>query len=332
MAKPILIDSFGRAITYLRISITDRCNLRCAYCLPATGVQWLPREAVLSVEDIVLVAETAANLGINKIRLTGGEPLVRPDVVEIVRRISVLPGINDLSLTTNGTLLESLAKPLAEAGLKRVNISLDTLDAQKFHRITRLGALATVWKGILAAEAAGLQPIKLNTVVVGGFNVDEIVPLAQLTLTHPWHVRFIELMPLGNEQALGENFPPLPERYYSVQKMHAQLADLALLPIDSIAGNGPERNFRIPGALGTVGFISPLGEHFCSNCNRLRLTADGRLRSCLLVDKEISIREALQSGADLTTFIQRAVSEKPKGHELALHNCPESRCMAQIGG
>jgi len=328
----MLIDPFGRAITYLRISVTDRCNLRCAYCLPASGVQWLPAETLLTLEDIVRVAQTAANAGITKIRLTGGEPLVRSDIVEIVHRIAAIPGLNDLSLTTNGLLLEALAQPLADAGLKRVNISLDTLDAERYHRITRFGNLTAVWKGIEAAEAAGLRPIKLNTVVVNGFNEDEIPSLARLTMEHPWRVRFIELMPLSNQQDWGNGFPPLPERYYPVQKMHEKLADLNLVPVPASPGGGPERTFRIPEALGTLGFISPLGDHFCATCNRLRLTADGRLRSCLLLDNEISIHAALHSGADLAALLQKAVSEKPKGHELATHNCPESRCMSQIGG
>ena len=328
----MLIDPFGRAITYLRISITDRCNLRCAYCMPESGVQWLPKEAVITEDEIVRVAEAAASLGITKIRLTGGEPLVRPDVLELVRRIAVIPGIADLSLTTNAMLLERLAKPLADAGLGRVNVSLDTVDPEKFHRITRFGHLDTVWKGILAAEAAGLLPIKLNTVVVGGFNDVDVPSLARLTLEHPWHVRFIELMPVANEEDWGGGLPPVAERYVSVQKMQSLLADLHLQPVETPSGSGPERTFQIPGAPGTVGFISPLGNHFCNKCNRLRLTADARLRSCLLVDKEISIREALQSGADLTDFLLKAVAGKPKGHELADHNCPDTRYMSQIGG
>jgi GTP 3',8-cyclase len=328
----MLIDPFGRAITYLRISITDRCNLRCAYCQPATGLQLLPNEELLSVNEIVRVAETAASLGIYKVRLTGGEPLVRSDIIEIVSRIAKIPGITDISLTSNAILLGSLAKKLADAGLNRVNISMDTLNAEKFHRITRFGNFETAWNGILAAEAAGLMPIKLNAVVVGGLNDDEVPALARLSLSHPWHVRFIELMPVANEQDWGDGLPPVAERYVSVQKMQGILQDLNLEPVETPEGSGPERAFRIPGAPGTIGFISPLGNHFCNKCNRLRLTADGHLRSCLLVDKEISIREALKDGKDLKTFIEKAVAEKPKGHQLADHNCPDARCMSQIGG
>ena len=328
----MLFDSFGRAITYLRISVTDRCNLRCAYCLPESGVKWMPEDVLLSADEIVRVAQAAARMGIFKIRLTGGEPLVRPDVLEIVQRIKEIPGVTDLSLTTNGMLLEKLSKPLFEAGLDRVNISLDTLDPVKFKKVTRLGDFQRVWNGILAAEAAGLDPIKLNAVVVGDLNQDEIPALASLTIEHPWHVRFIELMPVANEQDWGNGLPSVSERYVSVQKMHAMLEPLKMeaLMIDNAVG--PERTYKIPGALGTVGFISPLGEQFWNKCNRLRLTADGWLRSCLLVDKEISLREALKNGADLESFISKAVSEKPEGHKLKSHNCPDARHMSQIGG
>lgn len=328
----MLVDSFGRAITYLRISITDRCNLRCAYCLPESGVKWLPKKTLLSVDEIIHVAEAAASLGINKIRLTGGEPLMRPEILEIVKRIAGIDGINDLSLTTNGMLFEKIAKPLHDAGLQRVNFSMDTLDPVKFKKVTHFGDLSLVWKGINAAEQAGMKPIKLNSVVVGGFNDDEIPALALLTTDYPWHVRYIELMPVSNEQDWGQGLPSVAERYVSVQKMHKLLAPLNLEPVLIPNSIGPERTYRIPGASGTVGFISPLGDHFCNKCNRLRLTADGWLRSCLLVDKEISLREAFDSGADLQSFIKQAVSEKPEGHQLEQHNYPDSRCMSQIGG
>lgn len=328
----MLIDPFGRDINYMRISITDRCNLRCAYCLPETGVKWIPIESIITAEEIVRVVEVAASMGITKVRLTGGEPLVRPDVVDIVQQIARVNGIADLSLTSNAILLAEMAQPLADAGLKRVNISMDTLNAEKFHRITRFGDFEKVWKGILAAESAGLEPIKINCVIVGGVNDDEVIDLAKLSLEHAWHVRFIELMPIANEQDWGNGLPSVEKRYVSVQKMHEMLMGFDLQPVKTNTFAGPERTFRIPGASGTVGFISPLGDHFCNKCNRLRLTADGRLRSCLLVDKEISIRDALKNGTDLKYFIEKAVADKPKGHELAQHNCPEARCMSQIGG
>ena len=327
-----LIDRFGRPITYLRISVTDRCNLRCVYCLPETGMKWLPRENQLSAEEIARVTETAAKVGVRRVRLTGGEPLVRADIVEIVARIASIPGIEEVSLTTNAMLLEMLARPLAKAGLKRVNVSLDTLDADKFKRITRGGKIDHLWRGIAAAEDAGLSPLKLNTVVVNGLNADELSALARLTIENPWHVRFIELMPVGNAQNWGEDFPALPDRYISVHEMQTRLSNFDLQPATTPTGNGPARTFRIPGALGTVGFISPLGEHFCQSCNRLRLTADGHLRPCLLLDGEVNVRDALRTGQPLLPLLQQAVDAKPQGHELFLQHYPESRRMAQIGG
>ena len=327
-----LIDRFGRPITYLRISVTDRCNLRCVYCLPETGMKWLPRENQLSAEEIARVTETAAKVGVRRVRLTGGEPLVRADIVEIVARIASIPGIEEVSLTTNAMLLEMLARPLAKAGLKRVNVSLDTLDADKFKRITRGGKIDDLWRGIAAAEDAGLSPLKLNTVVVNGLNADELSALARLTIENPWHVRFIELMPVGNAQNWGEDFPALPDRYISVHEMQTRLSNFNLQPATTPTGNGPARTFRIPDALGTVGFISPLGEHFCQSCNRLRLTADGHLRPCLLLDGEVNVRDALRTGLPLLPLLQQAVDAKPQGHELFLQHYPESRRMAQIGG
>ena len=333
-------DRFGRTITYLRISLTDRCNLRCVYCMPKEGLTWQAREDQLSVDEMIQVVESLAQRGVKRVRLTGGEPLVHPNIVEIVRRIASIPTIEEVSLTTNAMLLERLAQPLADAGLRRVNISLDTLERDKFKRITRGGEIDRVWKGIAAAERAGLAPIKLNTVIVRNLNADEIPALAHLTIEHDWHVRFIELMPIGNAQDWGEGLPAPDERYMSVQEMHARLSTLdpftssglRLQPVTAPQGNGPARTFRIPGALGTIGFISPLGEHFCQNCNRLRLTADGHLRPCLLMDGEVNIREALRAGKTLLPFLQQAVDAKPLGHELFLQHYPQFRRMAQIGG
>lgn len=327
-----LTDHFGRSITYLRISVTDRCNLRCVYCLPTEGVQWQARENQLSAEEIAHITASMAQAGVRRVRLTGGEPLVRPDIIEIVARLASIPGLEEISLTTNAMLLEKLARPLAEAGLKRVNISLDTLEDDKFKRITRGGSIDRLWRGIAAAEQAGLTPLKLNTVVVNGLNAEELSGLARLTIENPWHVRFIELMPVGNAQTWGEGFPASPDRYISVQEMQTRLSHYELEPATTPTGNGPARTFRIPGALGTVGFISPLGEHFCQNCNRLRLTADGYLRPCLLLDGEINVRGALRAGEPLLPLIRRAVEAKPQGHELFMQHYPESRRMAQIGG
>jgi cyclic pyranopterin phosphate synthase len=328
----MFIDSFGRPITYLRISVTDRCNLRCVYCLPARGVKWQPRVNLLSAQEIARVVEAAAAAGVYRIRLTGGEPLVRPDILEIITRVASVPGILEVSLTTNAMLLERLALPLAEAGLRRVNVSLDTLDAEKFRRITRGGEIARVWAGIAAAQRAGLLPIKINTVVVRGLNDDELPALARLSLEHPWHIRFIELMPVGAEPYWGDGFPPVEQRYLSTQEMRAALQPLGLQPAAAPAGNGPARTFRIPGGLGTVGFISPMSEHFCASCNRLRLTADGCLRPCLLADTEVPLRQALRQGIDVQAHIAHAVAIKPAGHRLLEAQKPENRLMAQIGG
>ena len=329
----MFIDPFGRAITYLRISLTDRCNLRCVYCMPKDGLQWQPRADQLSVDEILRVVETAAQGGVRRVRLTGGEPLVHPNVIEIVRCIASIPNIEEVSLTTNAMLLERLAQPLADAGLKRVNISLDTLDRDRFKRITRGGEIDRVWRGIAAVERAHLAPIKLNTVIVRGLNHDELPSLAQLTLENSWHVRFIEVMPIGNAQAWGEGFPAPEDRYVSVQEMHEQLSQLHLQAETAPRGNGPARTFRIPGALGTVGFISPLGEHFCQNCNRLRLTSDGKLRSCLVLPNEVSLRDAVRAGEHLDQYFFQAIQDKPQYHNMLVAMPADTqRGMSQIGG
>lgn len=329
----MFIDPFGRAITYLRISLTDRCNLRCVYCMPREGLAWQPRADQLSAGEIVRVVEAAASGGVTRVRLTGGEPLVHPHIVEIVRGIASVNGIEEVSLTTNAMLLERLAQPLADAGLKRVNISLDSLDADKFKRITRGGDLNRVWKGIAAAERARLAPLKLNTVVVRGLNADELPAFARLTLENDWHVRFIELMPIGNAQDWGEGFPAPADRYVSVHEMRAQLETWNLEPETSPQGNGPARTYRIPNALGTIGFISPLGEHFCQNCNRLRLTSDGKLRSCLVIPAEVSLRDAVRSGQNLEPFFNQAIAQKPEHHDMLVAvPAGSQRGMSQIGG
>lgn len=292
-------DPFGRTIDYLRISVTDRCNLRCVYCMPASRMGWKSHTELLTDDEIVQVVVAAAGVGVRRVRLTGGEPTTRPRLVELVGKIARIAGIEEVTLTTNGMLLERLALPLKLAGLTRVNVSLDTLVPQRFKRITRFGAVDQVLRGIVAAEAAGLPPVKINTVVIRGVNDDELLPLASLTLEQPWHIRFIELMPIGITGDWGNGFPAGNERYISVHEMQARLAPLRLIPAEKPHGNGPARTFTIPGALGTVGFISPLGEHFCATCNRLRLTADGALRPCLLIDREIQIRAALREDTDL---------------------------------
>ncbi len=329
----MLVDSFGRSITYLRISLTDRCNLRCVYCMPPGGLDWTPQSDVLSNDEIIRVVQAAAALGMKKIRLTGGEPLVRPGIVDLVYQIAAIPGIEDIGLTTNGVLLEKLAGPLAKAGLRRVNISLDTLKPERFQKITRFGSFDRAWQGILAAEQAGLTPIKLNAVVIRGVNDDELLDLARLSFTHPWHIRFIELMPIGNTQAWGGGFPASQDRYVSVQEMRSRLEILELVTTNAPLGSGPARTFRAPGAPGTVGFISPLGEHFCQSCNRLRLTADGKLRACLAEVGEVSLREALRSGQPVEKFLLQAVASKPAHHHMTpALSAQAERGMSQIGG
>jgi len=302
--------------------------------MPLDHIEWMPRQDLLTLDEIVQVVEAGAGKGLRKIRLTGGEPLVYPDIIDLVEAIASIDGIDEVSLTTNGMLLEKMASRLAKAGLRRVNVSLDSLQSEKMHRLTRFGDFARVWAGILAAEAAGLLPIKINAVIIRGINDDELQDFVRLTIHHPWHVRFIELMPIGNEGDWGSGLPVNGQRYYSVQEMQSSLAPLGLVPAHSPQGNGPARSFTILGALGTVGFISPLGDHFCESCNRLRLTADGHLRPCLFSQSEVSVREGRSSGKALTDLIQEAVALKPAGHNLIpiLPGPSHNRIMCQIGG
>jgi cyclic pyranopterin phosphate synthase len=324
-------DDFGRAINYLRVSVTDRCNLRCVYCMPDEGIDKRPHTDILRYEELALTIRAAADLGICKVRLTGGEPLVRLGLTDFVRMVASIPGIDDLSMTTNGTLLARHAQSLARAGLHRVNISLDTLRADRFARITRRNRLDDVWAGIAAAQSAGLTPIKLNMVVVRGLNHDEVVDFARRTASDAWHVRFIELMPIGaNISWAGDGVVPIPEIRARIE---AALGPLE--PIHGPKGNGPARYYRLPGAEGTVGFIGAQSEHFCATCNRLRLTADGRLRPCLMSTHEIDLRPTLRAGADLAAvrnLLAKAIQHKPQGHRLADHFSPADRTMAQIGG
>jgi len=328
----MLIDPFGRQITYLRISVTDRCNLRCIYCMPPEGIAWQPHESIIRYEEITEIVKEAARQGINEIRLTGGEPLARHDLPQLVRMIADIPGINDISLTTNGLLLEKYAGALAAAGLKRVNISLDTLQPEKFRRITRGGRLERVWAGLAEAESQGLAPIKINTVAMRGINQDELLDLARLSLEHAWHIRFIELMPINNQQPWGEGFPQPEQAYLSIHEIEEMLKPLGLEAINGKIGNGPARHYRMKAGRGTVGFITPLGDSFCKQCNRLRLTADGNLRPCLLSDIEIPVLPALRAGEPVLPYLQKAVALKPEGHGLANIFEPGRRCMMQIGG
>ena len=325
-----LSDSFQRPINYLRISVTDRCNLRCIYCMPPDGVSLMSHDDILSYEEIDTVAQAAAELGISKVRITGGEPLVRSGLPELVEMLARIKAIDDISLTTNGTLLGRYATELKQAGLQRINVSLDTLKADRFQRITRgESSLSDVLEGIEAARAAGLEPVKLNTVVIAGVNDDELLDFAAKTIDEEWHVRFIELMPLTGEGT------PVP-RFISASEMRKSLEKLGELePCLPSIGNGPAKYYRLPGADGTIGLITPMTEHFCHTCNRLRLTSDGQLRPCLLDNDEINLKEALRNGAgpeELKQLIQQAVVIKRQQHDLAEKISSEIRPMCQIGG
>ncbi|MGH2453193.1 MAG: GTP 3',8-cyclase MoaA [bacterium] len=323
-------DQYGRDLNDLRISLTDRCNLRCVYCMPAEGIDFRAPEELLADHELLLLVRVAAELGVRRIRLTGGEPTVRPSIVELVEAIAATPGIEDVALTTNGLLLETLAAPLARAGLRRVNISLDTLEAGKFARITRGGRLDRVLAGIAASEAAGLAPVKLNTVVVRGFNEEDVVDLARLTLNRPWEVRFIEVMPFGVVADVADaGIVPSDE---TMARIEAALGQLT--PLD-LSGGDPARTYRAPGASGTLGFISPVSQPFCSRCGRLRLTADGRLRLCLLRDDEVDLLTPLRQGVsygELKEIFAAGAYRRPFGHALAERLFPEKRVMIQIGG
>ena len=329
----MLVDPFGRKITYLRISVTDRCNLRCVYCMPPEGVIWKPHDTIMRFEEILQVVEVAAQQGISEVRLTGGEPLIRQGLPDLVRMIAKVPGIEDISLTTNGLLLDKLSLPLAEAGLKRINVSLDTLNPDKFSRITRGGSFDKVWRGLEAADAAGLAPLKINAVALKGVNDDEILDLARLSLQHAWQIRFIELMPIRNQAPWGEGFPPPSDCYLSVRAILDILKPLGIQPTgEKAAGSGPAQQYSIPGAAGKLGIISALGDQFCLTCNRLRLTADGYLRPCLMNDGEVYVLDAIRQGQPLLPLLQQAVLKKPRQHELAQNRPPTGRNMTQIGG
>ncbi len=308
-----MLDRFGRLHSYLRVSVTDRCNFRCVYCLPEEGAQYMPRKELLSYEEIARIVAAMAPMGLRRVRLTGGEPTVRRDLPDLVRAIAAVPGIDDISLTTNAHRFASQARVLADAGLNRVNISIDSLDAQRFATITRGGDLAAVLAGIEAARAARLFPIKLNMVVMRGVNDDEIVPMARYVLPHAENtiLRFIEYMPF--EGRWHENVPASEMR----SRLEAEFG--ALAPVGETLGGGPAKYQRV-GPL-TVGFIAPLSEHFCATCNRLRLLADGHLRTCLAHEDTPSLRDVMRRGAadeELSATIRGIVRGKPAGHEAGV--------------
>lgn len=319
MGGSALRDQYGRTVDYLRLSVTDLCNYRCRYCMGPLGVEKRPHGDILSVEECVEIGAAAVKCGVRKIRLTGGEPLVRRGLLDICRGLRTLSGLEELCLTTNGSLLPQLAGPLREAGVDRLNISLDSLRPDRFAAMTRLGRLEDVRAGIRAAEDAGFSDLKLDTVLIGGFNDDEIGEFLDLTMEHPWEVRFIELMPMGPcaswEKSRFLSVDQVPKRYPALQEIPAR---------------GVARRYCLPGARGTVGLISPLSHDFCGECRRIRVTADGKLKGCLHSAAELSLR-GLHGGA-LEAAIRTGITQKPPRHHLTEHPSDTPRTMNQIGG
>ncbi len=323
-------DRFGRYLHYLRISLTDHCNLRCLYCMPKE-MTFQPNPALLQDEELLVLVKLFATLGFDKVRLTGGEPTLRANFLDLVREIGSIPGIDFMTMTTNGITLAKLAEPLAKAGMKRVNISLDTLDPLKFNRLTRKGHLEDVWAGILEAERVGMVPIKLNSVIVRGYNEPDAADLARLTIDHPWQIRFIEMMPFGGITELQL------KQVVTMEEVQASIeASLGPLQIDNDGKlDGEARVYRLPGAQGEIGFISSVTDPFCYSCTRARLTADGRLRLCLLREGEVDLITPLRAGAsinELRQLILDGLWEKPWGNLLSEGIVPLNRIMSEIGG
>jgi cyclic pyranopterin phosphate synthase len=326
-------DRFGRQINYLRLSLIDHCNLRCVYCMPLRGLSFVPSVELLTPQEIETVVRAAVEVGFHKFRLTGGEPTLRPEIVEITGRIAQVPGVEDLAMTTNGILLPRLAKPLREAGLKRLNIHVDTLHPERLKKLMRFASLEEMQAGIAAAEDAGLVPIKLNCTVTRDYNDMDVVELARRAKDQDWHVRFIELMPLGGGEtahvALSQFVPSAETR----RRIEAELGPLEAVPRTSVADEA--RNFRFAGARGVIGFISPVSEPYCGSCNRMRLTADGKFHLCLLNDDELDVKQALRTGGGqpaVEQILLKAVGLKPTGHRLDEGLSTRTRSMFQIGG
>jgi len=327
------LDRFHRNIDYLRISLTDHCNLRCVYCMPVRGLEFAAREDVLTADEIERVVRAAVAAGFRKFRLTGGEPTLRSDLVEIVGRIAGVEGVHDLSMTTNGVLLSPIARALRGAGLRRVNIHVDTLDGERLKRVMRFGTIEEIWAGIASAVEAGFHPIKINCVVVRDYNEGDVVDMARLTLERDWHVRFIELMPLGTDECSRLALSQYVPNYETRGRIEAALGGLT--PLVNEHRSDESRNFRLPGAPGIVGFISPVSEPYCGDCNRMRITADGKLHLCLLQDDEIDLKPALRNGATqekVVIMLRQAVRQKPTGHRLEEGVHTEHRRMFQLGG
>jgi cyclic pyranopterin phosphate synthase len=323
-----LRDQFGRSIEYLRISVTDRCNFRCVYCMPAEGLEWLPKRDILSYEEIAAIVRQLAPLGLRRLRITGGEPTIRPDLAELIAMLKAVPGIEDIALSTNGVKMPALAAELRAAGLDRVNISADSLRADRISAIARRSLGFDPVTAALAAERAGLSPVKLNMVVLRGVNDDEVEDFARLTMEHPWHVRFIELMPVGEMRDLTwEHVVPSDEILSRLEAIGALVPDSG-----PARGNGPAVYHRFVGAPGTVGVITPMTHTYCGSCNRVRLTADGKLRTCLYGDHEVNLRDPLRAGDDLTPLYVQALANKPKEHDLLQMKVGGLRALSQVGG
>lgn len=321
-------DQHGRRIEYLRISVTDRCNFRCVYCMPQEGLPWLPKSEILSYEEITQIVRQLAPLGLRRLRITGGEPTIRPDLARLISMLRAVPEIEDIALSTNGVKLPAMAAPLAAAGLDRVNMSADSLRADRVESIARRRLNFDPVRSALAAEEAGLDPIKINVVVMRGVNDDEIEEFASLTLAHPWHVRFIELMPVGDMRELTwEHVVPSAEILSRIGAIGALAPDGG-----PSRGNGPAAYYRLAGAAGSIGVITPMTHTYCGSCNRVRLTADGRLRTCLFGDHEVNLRDPLRAGADLIPLYRQALAEKPLEHQLLAMQIGGLRALSEIGG
>ncbi|MCB9850047.1 MAG: GTP 3',8-cyclase MoaA [Phycisphaerales bacterium] len=329
----MLTDRFGRTIDYLRLSVIDHCNLRCVYCMPLSGLRHSTGKELLTPDEIECVVRAAADAGFRRVRITGGEPTLRAELVEIVWRVAAVPGIEEVAMTTNGVLLPRMVDDLADAGLKRVNLHIDTLDPERFKRLMRFGTLREAWAGLESAIRAGLKPIKINAVITRGYNDMDVVDLAELTIENDWHVRFIELMPLGG----GECAQVARDKFVSSAETRGRIeAELGVLtPVPRRSLSDESINFKLPGARGEVGFISPVSEPYCDGCNRMRLTADGKFHLCLLHDDELDVRKVLRSGGGqeaVEALLRRAVAEKPSGHQLADGVSTLNRNMIQVGG
>ncbi len=307
-----MVDQHGRRIEYLRVSVTDKCNLRCVYCMPMEGLPWLKREELLSYEEITTIVRTMAGMGLRRVRITGGEPLVRRDLADLVRMISAVPEIEDLSLSTNAVLLDDQAEDLRSAGIQRLNVSLDSLRPERVDAIARRpGSYPKIMAGLDAAERAGFEPIKINVVLIRGQNDDEIEDFAAITRERPWHVRFIEMMPTGANLDLSANqFISCTEALRRIEAIDS------LEPVAGPFGNGPARYHRFPGAPGTIGVITPMSHNYCDRCNRMRLTADGQLRPCLFGSLQTNLRDPLRAGDDLVPHIVETLRTKPERHYL----------------